>query len=351
MLSAFENFESRPVRSFALGIVLIVLGTSADASELVVEVMRGACREFGIGDPDRKFTTFPHPIDSGVLDVWAGAPGQEELVGSVTVLGHVLSIRGVGSSIGTHRARPRTGKNAWRDEADVGEFLLPFVRKYATAEEWDETARIAFEPSVPGENGKRGRVFVHFPRTTGGYPWLDRAVAATFWLDYESRSVLSASFPHDVVLAPTFHNEVLVTEEEVLRKAPEGSKARLGWYSVPYQSTTATARLVWTVRHPQSHMFVYDATTGERVDVSPVAMREMRKPDGTGRPKPTGPARVVRTPKEPEPSKEPAARPQEQNAKRPPGAAPWPWVAALAVAGAAIAAFTRQWAKLARTKP
>jgi hypothetical protein len=291
-------------------------------------LVREACSTMEIGSDCSEFQASLMDTPDVKWDVVGRRGDAWPVHGAVTPTGKLYAVWSEWP-IEKHRARPRTGRNAWRDEADVREFVLPFVRKYATAEEWDESGSIAFEPSVPGEKGKRGRVLVRFLRTTGGYPWLDRAVAATFDLDYESRSVLSASFPHDVVLAPTFHNEVLVTKAEALRGSPEGSKARLGWYTVPHGSTTATARLVWTVRHPRSHMFVYDATTGERVDVSPVATGH---PLPGSRATPASEPKVVRRAKEPQPvrSLEAASRPGPKAGPKPPPA----WPTALAAAAA-----------------
>jgi hypothetical protein len=135
-------------------------------------LVREACSTMEIGSDCSEFQASLMDTPDVKWDV-VGRRGDEWPVhGAVTPTGKLYAVWSEWT-IETHRARRRTGRNAWRDEADVREFLLPFVRKYATAEEWDETGRVAFEPSVPGEKGKRGRVFVRFLRTTGGStaPW------------------------------------------------------------------------------------------------------------------------------------------------------------------------------------
>jgi len=225
--------------------------------------------------------------------VWGGSEGEFPIHGYITATGRLRSLFSEWS-IETHTARERTGTSAWRDAAEVREFLLPFVRKYASAQAWEQEPSIILTPSELGTKGRRGFLNVQFEQTTDGYPWLDRSVAAHFRLDYESKSVLSAGFSHGVALGPTFHNEVLLTRDEVLGNAVKDAQAKLGWITVPFGSSTETARLTWRIWVTSKGGVFLDATTGALVAADPVITVPPKPENDTGGSEVTAPGRTDR---------------------------------------------------------
>lgn len=306
-------------------------------------VIREACQTMRIGTTLPDIYSQQLERDRPTWDVYVGRAGAWTVRGAVTVDGN-LSALWSEWDIESHEARPHTGVSAWSDSTDVRDFVFPYVRKYATAEVWQAEPFVHLRPSVIGQNGRRGTVLIQFLRATEGFPWLDRKNAAHFILDYESKNVLSAGFSHDVALAPTFHNKILVTCEEALANASRDAHAILGWMTVPFGSNTATARLTWFIWEESKTGVYLDATTGKMVNVNPIAgghpPAPVRPADGAL----PGPVTVIRTSNERQRHlnrSDPAAKPKHEPESPP----LWPYglgAAALVIVGAGAAFLARR---------